>query len=223
MIKTIDDILNNREVITYLSYADHIFETVGYKEHGVRHAKHASDRAGYVLKELGYTVKQQNLARIAGYLHDVGNMISRTGHAQSGAVMALDLLRAEGENIKYTSDIFEVFGAIGSHEDKSMQPPTDIAAAVILGDKTDVHFERLRTENQYLKDAHSKVVGACENSEIRISREDKEITLQLAINTKICSIMEYFEIFTPRMNYCTKASNKLGCNFNFYINGDRFI
>lgn len=223
MIKTVNDVLTDKEITTYLSYADHIFETVGYKEHGIRHAKHASDRAGYVLKELGYSETKQNLAKIAGYLHDIGNMVSRKGHAQSGAVMALNLLKPDKKNIEYSSDIFEVFGAIGSHEDKSMQPPTDIAAAVILGDKTDVHCERLRTEDQYLRDAHSKVVGACENSEIQISREDKEITLQLAINTKICSIMEYFEIFTPRMNYCTKACNKLGCNFNFYINGDKFI
>lgn len=223
MIKTVNDVLTDKEITTYLSYADHIFETVGYKEHGIRHAKHASDRAGYVLKELGYSETKQNLAKIAGYLHDIGNMVSRKGHAQSGAVMALNLLKPDKKNIEYTSDIFEVFGAIGSHEDKSMQPPTDIAAAVILGDKTDVHCERLRTEDQYLRDAHSKVVGACENSEIKISKEKKEITLQLAIDTKICSIMEYFEIFTPRMNYCTKACNKLGCNFNFYINGDKFI
>jgi metal-dependent HD superfamily phosphatase/phosphodiesterase len=223
MIKTVNDVLTDKEITTYLSYADHIFETVGYKEHGIRHAKHASDRAGYVLKELGYSETKQNLAKIAGYLHDIGNMVSRKGHAQSGAVMALNLLKPDKKNIEYSSDIFEVFGAIGSHEDKSMQPPTDIAAAVILGDKTDVHCERLRTEDQYLRDAHSKVVGACENSEIQISKEKKEITLQLAIDTKICSIMEYFEIFTPRMNYCTKASNKLGCEFNFYINGDKFI
>ncbi len=223
MIKTVNNVLTDKEITKYLSYADHIFETVGYKEHGIRHAKHASDRAGYVLKELGYSETKQDLARIAGYLHDIGNMVSRKGHAQSGAVMALNLLKPDKKNIEYTSDIFEVFGAIGSHEDKSMQPPTDIAAAVILGDKTDVHCERLRTEDQYLRDAHSKVVGACENSEIKISKEKKEITLQLAIDTKICSIMEYFEIFTPRMNYCTKASNKLGCEFNFYINGDKFI
>jgi metal-dependent HD superfamily phosphatase/phosphodiesterase len=223
MIKTVNDVLTDKEITTYLSYADHIFETVGYKEHGIRHAKHASDRAGYVLKELGYSETKQNLAKIAGYLHDIGNMVSRKGHAQSGAVMALNLLKPDKKNIEYSSDIFEVFGAIGSHEDKSMQPPTDIAAAVILGDKTDVHCERLRTEDQYLRDAHSKVVGACENSEIQILKEKKEITLQLAIDTKICSIMEYFEIFTPRMNYCTKASNKLGCEFNFYINGDKFI
>jgi len=223
MIKTVNNVLTDKEITKYLSYADHIFETVGYKEHGIRHAKHASDRAGYVLKELGYSETKQDLARIAGYLHDIGNMVSRKGHAQSGAVMALNLLKPYKKNIEYTSDIFEVFGAIGSHEDKSMQPPTDIAAAVILGDKTDVHCERLRTEDQYLRDAHSKVVGACENSEIKISKEKKEITLQLAIDTKICSIMEYFEIFTPRMNYCTKASNKLGCEFNFYINGDKFI
>lgn len=223
MIKSIDEVLNSKEILTYLSYADHIFASVGYKEHGVRHAKHASDRAGYVLEQLGYSKIKQDLAKIAGYLHDIGNMVSRAGHAQSGAIMALNLLKPDKKNIEYTSNIFEVFGAIGSHEDKSMQPPTDIAAAVILGDKTDVHFERLRTESQYLNDIHSKVVGACEGSEIKVSKENKDITLQLHIDTKICSIMEYFEIFTPRMNYCTKACHKLGCTFNFYINGDKFI
>ena len=127
------------------------------------------------------------------------------------------------EDEKYNSDSFEIFGAIGSHEDKNLEPPTAIAAAVVLGDKTDVNYKRLRFEGQIFQDTHSKVIASCEDSQIEVSKENKEIILKLTIDTDICSIMDYFEIFTSRTIFCCKAANVLGCTFSLYINGDKFL
>lgn len=217
-------IRNNEEINTYLLYADKIFAQIGYKEHGLNHALNTANRAAYVLEQLGYGVRIQELAKISGYLHDIGNIVSKKDHAQSSAIIALNIFKQmQIKEEKYNSDIFEIFGAIGSHEDKTMQPPTEIAAAVVLGDKTDVNHERLRSEDQRLKDVHSKVIAACEQSEIEVSRRTKEIILKLNIDTNICSIMEYFEIFTLRTNFCRKAAHVLDCDLGLYINGDKFL
>jgi len=224
MLLKFKDIKNNEEILTYLKYADDYFASIGYKEHGVIHALCTAKRAEYILKELGYTKRIQELAKIAGFLHDIGNIVAKRGHAQSGAVVAMHIFKdMKIEEETYNSDAFEIFGAIGSHEDKNMLPPTEIAAAVVLGDKTDVRFQRLRTEDQRFKDVHSKVIAACDDSQIEISKEKKEIILKLTIDTKICSIMDYFEIFTKRTIYCSKACSILGCKFGLYINGDKFL
>jgi hypothetical protein len=224
MLLSFEEIKNNKEVNTYLQYADQVFASIGYKEHGLNHAIHTANRAYYVLEQLWYDKRTQELAKVAGYMHDIGNIVSKKDHAQSGAIIALHILKQEyWKDEKYNSDIFEVFGAIGSHEDKNMQPPTEIAASVVLGDKTDVHHERLRSEEQRLNDTHSKVIAACEQTEIEVSRRRKEIILKLDIDTNICSIMEYFEIFTSRTIFCRKACNVLDCEFGLYINGDKFL
>jgi len=221
---TFEDIKNNKEVITYIRYSDKIFEAIGYKEHGLIHAENTALRAGFILKELGYSKRLQELAKTAGYLHDIGNLVAKRDHAQSGAVIALNIFKNfDLKEEKYNSDAFEIFGAIGSHEDKNLEPPTAIAAAVVLGDKTDVNYKRLRFDGQIFQDVHSKVIAACENSQIEVSKEKKEIVLKLTIDTEICSIMDYFEIFTSRTIFCSKASNVLGCTFSLYINGDKFL
>ena len=219
-----DIVKKNEEVLTYIKYSDKIFESLGYKEHGLEHAIHTANRAGFILEELGYTKRLQELAKIAGFMHDIGNMVAKRDHAQSGAVIALTLFKSSPfEDEKYNSDAFEILGAIGSHEDKNLEPPTAIAAAVVLGDKTDVCYKRLRFKDQRFNDVHSTVISACEESQIDVSKENREIILKLIINTKICSIMDYFEIFTSRTIFCSKASNVLGCNFSLYINGDKFL
>lgn len=224
MALTFDIVRNNKEVLTYINYSDRVFEVLGYKEHGQTHALNTALRAGFVLEQLGYSKRLQELAKIAGFFHDIGNIVAKRDHAQSSAVIALNLFRSANiEDEKYNSDAFEILGAIGSHEDKKLEPPTAIAAAVVLGDKTDVNYKRLRYEDQRFKDVHSKVIAACEDSQIEISKEKKEITLKLTIDTKICSIMDYFEIFTSRTIFCSKASNVLGCVFSLYINGDKFL
>lgn len=224
MLLNFEDIKNNEEVLTYLKYADDYFANKGYKEHGIEHALFTAERASYILEQLGHTKRIQELAKIAGFLHDIGNIVNKVDHARSGATIALHILsKMNIKDERYNSDIFEIFGAIGSHEDKTMTPPTAIAAAVVLGDKTDVRFQRLRTEEQRFKDVHSKVIAACDDSQVEVSKENKEIILKLTIDTKICSIMNYFEIFTKRTIYCSKACSVLGCKFGLYINGDRFL
>ena len=224
MLLNFEDIRKNEELLTYLKYADSYFESIGYKEHGLPHAMFTAERAADVLRQLGYTARIQELAKIAGFLHDIGNIVGRTDHAQSGSVIAMHILsKMDISEERYNSDIFEIFGAIGSHEDKNMTPPTEIAAAVVLGDKTDVRCQRLRNEKEIFKDVHSKVIAACNNTKLEVNKEKKEISLSLDIDTNICSIMEYFEIFTQRTIYCSKACSVLNCNFSLYINGDRFL
>ncbi len=219
-----ENIKNNKEILTYLKYSDKIFKALGYKEHGVAHAIYTAQTAGYILEKLGYTKRMQELAKIAGFLHDVGNLVSRRDHTRSSAFIAMALLgEIQTKEEKYNGDVFEVFNAIGSHEDKNATPPNEITAAVILGDKTDVRHQRLRTPEQRYKDIHSKVIAACRNIKIEVSKEKKEISLHLDINTEICSIMEYFEIFTQRTLYCSKACKVLKCSFGLYINGDKFL
>ena len=224
MLLNFENIKNNEEILTYLKYVDTYFKSIGYKEHGLPHALFTAKRAADVLKHLGYTARIQELAKISGFLHDIGNLVGRTDHAQSGAVMTMHILsKMDIAEEKYNSDIFEIFGAIGSHEDKNMTPPTEIAAAVVLGDKTDVRCKRLRNEEEKFKDVHSKVIAACNKTDLDINKEKKEISLSIDINTKICSIMEYFEIFTQRTIYCSKACSVLNCEFSLYINGDKFL
>ena len=224
MLLNFEDIRKNEELLTYLKYADSYFESIGYKEHGLPHAMFTAERAVDVLRQLGYTARIQELAKIAGFLHDIGNIVGRTDHAQSGSVIAMHILsKMDISEERYNSDIFEIFGAIGSHEDKNMTPPTEIAAAVVLGDKTDVRCQRLRSEAEKFKDVHSKVIAACNSTNLEINKGKKEISLDIDINTKICSIMEYFEIFTQRTVYCSKACSVLNCGFSLYINGDRFL
>ncbi len=224
MLLNFEDIRNNEEILTYLKFTDDYFASIGYKEHGLSHALCTAERSSDILRQLGYTARTQELAKIAGFLHDIGNLVGRRGHAQSGAVIAMHILsKMDIAEEKYNSDIFEIFGAIGSHEDKTMTPPTEIAAAVVLGDKTDVRCQRLRTEEEKFKDVHSKVIAACNNTKLEFIKDNCEISLSIDINTKICSIMEYFEIFTQRTIYCSKACSVLNCIFSLYINGDRFL
>lgn len=216
---TFESIKNNKEIRTYLEFTDTAFARMGYKEHGMRHSLFAADVAGQVLKYLGYGQRQQELAKIAAYLHDMGNIISKHDHDQSGAVMFLNILDAE----EYGEDAFAVASAIGCHEDKNMDPVSPIAAAAVLGDKTDVRHERLRTEDMHQLDKHSKVIAACRKVDVIVDKERAAISLRVNINTSVCSVMDYFEIFLARTNYCKRASRVLKCSFELYINGDKFL
>ncbi|MBN1621190.1 MAG: HD domain-containing protein [Endomicrobiales bacterium] len=219
-IVTLKKILNNSYIQAYLKTADNNFAAIGYKEHGFRHAKFTSKFAGIVLDSLRYKARDGELARIAGYLHDIGNAISQTDHAQNGAVLVLDILEEIGLHYK---DIFSIVGAIGSHEDKDVNPPDPIAAAVILGDKTDVHHTRVRSNDLSSMDKHGKVNYACQRAFLKVNRNPRVISLELTIDTKICPVMVYFEIFLDRIKLCQRASKVLNCEFVLYINGDKFL
>lgn len=217
---TFDTIANDHETRVYLDTADKNFAAIGYKEHGTRHAQLSSSIAGNVLKFLDYPVRDQELARVAGYLHDIGNAVSQTDHAQNGAVMALEIL--ERLQIPYP-DIFPVINAIGSHEEKDEPPSSAVAAAVILADKTDVNCSRVRSKDMALLDAHGRVNYACERAFLRVNKENRTVSLELTIDTGVCPLMEYFEIFLERTKLCRAASRALGCEFELYINKDKFL
>lgn len=220
MNHTVTDVINNADVKAYVKTADDNFAAIGFKEHGFRHAQLSSNIAGNVLKFLDYSDHECELARIAAYLHDIGHSVCREDHAQNGAVLALDIL--ERMELPY-NDIFRVINAIGSHEDKSMDTPSPIAAAVILADKTDVHHTRVRSTDLASLDMHGRVNYACQRAFLRVSKEPKTVSLELTIDTMICPVMEYFEIFLSRIKFCRKASRALNCEFVLYINKDKFL
>ncbi len=217
---TFEQVVNNPLAETFLKTADANFAAIGFKEHGLRHAHLTADIAGNVLKFLGYPERDAELAKIAGYLHDVGNAICQTDHGQNGGIMALDILEKMGMPYK---EIFPVIEAIGSHEDKSADTPSAICAAVILADKTDVNHARVRSDDLASLDTHARVNYACQRAFLRVSKETMTVSLELTIDTKICPIMDYFEIFMTRIKFCRKASRALNCVFELYINKDKFI
>jgi metal-dependent HD superfamily phosphatase/phosphodiesterase len=217
---TLEQVVHNPEVKAYLQQADDNFAAIGYKEHGVRHAQLTANIAGNVMRFLDYPARDAELARIAGYLHDVGNAVAQRDHAQNGSIVALTIL----ERLKMPyADIFPVIGAIGSHEDKHTDSPTPIAAAVVLADKTDVHHTRVRSTDLKTLDMHARVNYACQRAFLRVIKESRVVSLELTIDTDICPVMEYFEIFLARIKYCQRASRALGSAFELFINRDKFI
>jgi metal-dependent HD superfamily phosphatase/phosphodiesterase len=220
-ILTFEEIKSNREIEVYFEYMNKAFALMGHKEHDKNHALYAAEIAERVLKGLGYSEREQELAKIAAYIHDIGNIISKHGHDQSSAIMFLNLI----EDDKYGEDIFKIASAVGSHEDKSIGPGSPIAAALVIGDKTDVAHERLDGEDLYDLDKHYLVVAACQKVDVVVNKDKEELVIELhiEIDNAICSVMNYFEIFMSRINYCRRASSILKCNFELYINEDKFL
>jgi uncharacterized protein len=217
---TFDDIKHDPEVQAYLKAADDNFAAIGYKEHGFRHAELGGNIAGNVLKYLDYPERDIELARMAGYMHDIGNAIGQNDHAQTGAILSLDIL--EKLELPY-QEVFSVICAIGNHEDKDINPPTPITAAVILADKTDVHHTRVRSKVISNLDTHGRVNYACQRAFLRVTKESRVISLELNIDTALCPVMDYFEIFMARIKFCTMASKALHCEFHLFINNDKFL
>ncbi|MDR2252118.1 MAG: HD domain-containing protein [Endomicrobium sp.] len=218
-ILTFEEIINNPEIQTYLEFTDKAFAIMGYKEHGQGHALRSAMTAENVLKSLGYSVREQELAKIAAYMHDIGNMVSTHSHDQSSAVIFLNVI----DEILYKDEVSAVATAIGGHEDKKMNPVSPIAAALVLGDKTDVRRERIRTKDMFLIDKHSLVIAACRKAEVIVDKGKSVIKLKVNIDTSICSVMDYFEIFMSRTIYCKRAANVLRCDLELYLNEDKFL
>jgi len=216
---TVNDIMNDEYVKMLLDLADKNFAAIGYKEHGFRHAKLASNIAGNVLSYLNYPKRDIELAKIAAYMHDIGNAIEREHQALSGAILTKRILERLGMPF---NEILTVMSAVGSHEEKDIIPNSQITAAVILGDKTDVHFSRVRTPEHAVLDRHTRVNLACKNSFLRVEAAPKTITLELTIDTTIVDIGEYFEIFLDRLLQLKKAAKYFDCTFILYINGNKF-
>lgn len=212
---TFEEIKNNEHIKTYIKKADESLIALGYTEHSFAHVTKVSEMAKEILLKLGYPKREAELAQIAGYLHDIGNVINRVDHAQSGAVMAfriLDKLGAEPE------EIATIITAIGNHDEGTAVAVNPVAAALILADKTDVRRSRVRNSDLSTFDIHDRVNYAVEESSTTISEDKKAIILNLKINTEISSVMDYFEIFLDRMLLCRKAAEKLNIKFQLIIN-----
>lgn len=221
---TYEYIRRNKDIQTYINYADAALNTIGYTEHSNAHVERAAATAFMILSTLGYEQRTCELAEIAAYMHDIGNVINRIDHAQSGAVMAFRLL----DNLGMPADeISLIVSAIGNHDEGTAAPVTPIAAALILADKSDVRRSRVRSSNgafvpsseNLAKDIHDRVNYAVEKSSLYFSEDKKRLILDLTIDQKISSIMEYFEIFLDRMKLCRRAADFLGVGFALHING----
>ncbi len=216
---TYQDIKNNQAVRTYIQKADESLTALGYTEHSFAHVTKVAELASDILLTLGYSEREAELAKIAGYLHDIGNVINRIDHAQSGAVMAfriLDNMGAEPE------DIATIVTAIGNHDESTAFPVNAVAAALILADKTDVRYTRVRNQDYSQFDIHDRVNYSVKESEVEVVK-NSHIKLELTIETQMCTVMDYFEIFLNRMLLCRKAADKLGVPFMLIINGQRLI
>jgi metal-dependent HD superfamily phosphatase/phosphodiesterase len=205
------------EVIAFLKRANEQMAVLGYTEHGQRHASLAGNIAENVLLRLGHSERTAELAAIAGYLHDIGNVIHREQHEWASAIIARDILLRLGMDSDETALIM---GAIGSHEEKMGDPVSQISAAVILADKADVHRSRVQNPDTLGFDIHDRVNYAVQRSFVRVDGDKKTITLELDIDTEVSKVAEYFEIFMSRMLMSRRAARFLGCRFALTINGN---
>ena len=217
---TFKEIKDNKDIKEMISAADRSLFALGYTDHGPSHVALVSERAGEILSSLGAEERRVELARIAGYLHDIGNLVNRQNHSESGGVMAFTILRDMGMEV---SEITEVVSAIGNHDEGCGVPVSDIAAALILADKSDVRRSRVRNADFSTFDIHDRVNFSVVDSSLDINTTEKTIRLILKIDTEISSIMDYFEIFLGRMTMCCRAAEKLGLDFKLTINNQNFI
>lgn len=212
----LQSVKEHRDVVEFLTKADEYLGVLGYTEHGARHASLVAHIAYNVLERLDYPAETAELAAIAGYLHDLGNFVSRHGHAESAAVIAYTVLRDLGFR---PPEYSVVMGAVGNHDEQLGQVLDPVSAALILADKSDVHRTRVRDPETTAADIHDRVNYAAERSFLNVDAAERRITLELTIDTSISGVMEYFEIFLSRMIMCRRAAAFLDCHFQMEING----
>ncbi len=216
---TYQELRENDTISTYIKKADESLIALGYTEHSFPHVTRVAELASQILLELGYDERTAELAKMAGYLHDIGNVVNRVEHAQSGAVMAFRLLDNMGAD---PEDIATIITAIGNHDESTAYPVNAVAAALILADKTDVRYTRVRNQDFSHFDIHDRVNYSVKESVVKVMK-DSHIELDLTIETKMCTVMDYFEIFLNRMILCRKAAEKLGLDFWLVVNGQRLL
>jgi hypothetical protein len=217
---TLDHVSADQEVQVFVRKADENLGVLGYTEHGPRHCALVAEIARNVLLRLGYPERTAELAAIAGYLHDIGNGINRLDHGIGAALLSRHILERLGMG---PDEYAEVMCAIGNHEEEYGQAVSPLAAAVILGDKSDVHRSRVRVIDPETDDIHDRVNMATTRSSLAVDPEEHTITLELDIDTDIIQVMQYFEIFLDRMVMCRHAAEFLGCRFGIVINGTRLL
>jgi uncharacterized protein len=211
---------NDAELNAYMEMGDTYLGAIGYTEHGLRHANLTAHIAGNVLHRLGYDDHQVEIASIAGFMHDVGNCVSRDAHWISSASIARDVLARLG--MPY-ADIAMIMNAVGNHEEDASDPATPAAAAVVLADKADVHQTRVRNPDPATYDIHDRVNYASKRSFLRVDSESRMLTLEIEIDTTEIRLMEYFEIFLERMQLCRRAATVLSAEFSLVINGTKLL
>ena len=212
---TYDQIKNDKDIKTYIMMADQTLSALGFTEHSLPHVTRAADVAGRILTKLGYDKRTVELAKIAGYMHDIGNTVNRVDHAQSGAIMAFRILT----NMDMpAAEISRIVSAIGNHDEGTAFPVNELAAALILADKSDGRRSRVRNKDKNTFDIHDRVNYAVEKSKLTLSTKTKKFILHLTIDESISHISEYFEIFLNRMLLCRKAADYFGYTFEVNIN-----
>ncbi len=217
----LEDVKKNHVINTLIRVGNENLEVMGFTEHGFRHITLVSNIAYNVLKLLGFSEREAELGGIAGYMHDIGNSVNRNGHHLSGALLAYYILDDLG---MCPDELFTVVAAIGNHDEGTGQPVNNVAAALILADKSDVHRTRVRCGKRDISDdIHDRVNYAVERSFLRVDVEDKHISLELDIDPQISPMMDYFEIFLSRMFMCRRAAEFLGCTFALEINGNKLV
>ncbi len=217
---TFETIRNNEEIRAYIEKGNANLGVMGFTEHYLAHAMKASQTAAEILGELGYGEREIELARIAGYMHDLGNCINRNDHAHTGGLMAMQILR----DLKMDPrEIAVVIAAIGNHDEKTGTAVDPVSAALILADKADVRRSRVRGRDQSQFDIHDRVNYAAVNSKLTVDKSRKEIDLKIELDDSICSVMDYFEIFLGRMLMCRRAAERLGCTFTMTANGSKVL
>lgn len=217
---TLQEIKKNSEVKHLLRFAARQLTEIGYTEHSFRHVGLVAKMAGNILLEMGYSEREVELARIAGYLHDIGNAVNRVDHAHTGATLAYDILIRNGMPV---DDSLEIMLAIGQHDEQTGTAVSPISAALILADKSDVHRSRVNKKDKEAFGIHDKVNYAVVSSKIEVNKEKGTAVLVLEIDTEISPVMDYFEIFLGRMSMCRRAAEYLGLGFHLDINNTRLL
>ena len=217
---TYKEITKNEAIKTYIVRADESLAALGFTEHSFAHVYHVAEKAGYILQTMGYDDRTVELAKIAGYLHDIGNLVNRKDHSQSGAVMAWSILNDMNCD---PGEMATIVTAIGNHDEGTGVPVNAVAAAMILADKADVRRSRVRNRDFATFDIHDRVNYSVQKSSLKINEDKTFVTLELTVDTQFGSVMEYFEIFLQRMILCRKAAEKLGLQFKLIINDQQLI
>lgn len=217
---TYEQISHHPEVLALLGRGNEDLGVLGYTDHSAAHCTLVAERAGYILRKLGYTEREEELAKIAGFMHDIGNAINRTHHAEYGAMLANDILKDEGMPL---ADRIAVIGAIGNHDESTGGAKDVISAALVLADKTDVRRDRVRAKEKEKFDIHDRVNYAVTGFSLKVDPQERKIALNLQIDESICTMYEYFDIFLGRMLMCRGAAEMLGCKFRLTVNGGKVL
>ena len=217
---TYEKITKSEAIKTYITRADESLGALGFTEHSFSHVLHVARTAGYILETLGYDSRTVELAKIAGYLHDIGNLVNRKDHSQSGAVMAWSILNDMGCD---PGEMATIVTAIGNHDEGTGVPVNAVSAAMILADKADVRRSRVRNKDIATFDIHDRVNYSVKESTLTINEDKRIVTLELTIDTAYGSVMDYFEIFMQRMLLCRKAAETLGLQFKLIINEQQVV